>query len=300
VSHALAHIRNEAPPPELIGSVHVVDSESRLVDTLELSRLVLADPATLVKQIMDRRYVALSPWDDREKAVQLIQKFDLPSIPVVDERGVLLGVVTVDDVLDVAEEEATEDIQRQAAVAPLKAAYPQLGISALFLKRIPWVAGLMFVYMIASSIVSRFEETLAAQLVLASFIPLLMGSAGNVGSQAGTLTVRAIATGVLPRKLWMKAAAKETGVGASLAVTLGLLASLIAYVQAGPDVALVVGVAMAIVVIVANFFGLILPLILVSMGADPAVAASPFITSLTDITSLMIYFAVASSLLGVG
>jgi magnesium transporter len=127
-----------------------------------------------------------------------------------------------------------------------------------------------------------------------------MGSAGNVGSQAGTLTVRAIATGVLPRKLWMKAAAKETGVGASLAVTLGLLASLIAYVQAGPDVALVVGVAMAIVVIVANFFGLILPLILVSMGADPAVAASPFITSLTDITSLMIYFAVASSLLGVG
>jgi magnesium transporter len=264
------------------------------VDTLELSRFVLAEPGVPIRSIMDRSFVALSPFDDREKAVQTIQKFDLTAVPVVGEGGVLLGVVTVDDVLDILEEEMTEDFHKQAAVAPFRASYPHLGVWTLFRKRVPWVAVLVLVYFLASRVISGFEATLAAELVLASFIPLLMGSAGNVGAQAGTLMVRALGTETLPRRLWARAMAKEILVGTGLGLTLGILAGVMGYFQGGWNIAAVVAAAMLLIVVIANLFGFALPLLLDRLGADPAVAASSFITSLTDITSLIVYFTIAA------
>jgi magnesium transporter len=216
---------------------------------------------------------------------------------VVDEDGILLGIVTVDDVLDILEEETTEDFQKLAAVAPFRVSYVHLGVWTLLGKRLPWVGCLVFVYYIASGVVAEFEETLAAELVLASFIPLLMGSAGNVGAQAGTLMVRALATGGLPPAIWMKTMGKEILVGGALGIALGTLAAIIGYLQGGWNIALIVGAAMVVVVMIANLLGFALPLLLAKFGADPAVAASPFITSLTDITSLIVYFTIADRLL---
>jgi magnesium transporter len=299
VEHALHHIRSQQPAPEVITTIYVTDADFKLIDMLELPRFVLADPEARVEEIMDGSFVALSPEDDRETAVQAMLKYDAVALPVVDSAGKLVGVVTVDDVLDVAEEEATEDFQKQAAVAPLKAAYLETGIWQLFGKRIPWLAALVFVYLGASGVISAFEEALAAEIILASFIPLLMGSGGNVGAQSGTLTVRAIATGELRGGLWLRALTKELAVGALIGVTMGVLAAGIGHLRGGYEIAGVVAGAMLLIVIAANIFGVMLPLLLSKMGVDPAVAGSPLITSFTDVTSLLIYFGLATQLLGI-
>jgi magnesium transporter len=294
VEHALRHIRAQKPAPEVIATVYVTDADFKLLDMLELPRFVLADPETPVGEIMDGVFVALSPEDDRETAVQAMLKYDAVALPVADAQGRLVGVVTVDDVLDVAEEEATEDFQKQAAVAPLKASYLEVGVWPLFWKRIPWLAALVFVYLGASGVISAFEEALSAQIVLASFIPLLMGSGGNVGAQSGTLTVRAISTGELRGALWVRALIKELAVGAAIGCTMGVLAAAISHFRGGYEIAVVVASAMVLIVIVANIFGVMLPLILARIGVDPAVAGSPLITSFTDVTSLLIYFWLAT------
>ena len=298
VEHALHHIRSQKPAPEVITTIYVTDADFKLIDMLELPRFVLADPETRVEEIMDGSFVALSPHDDRETAVQAMLKYDAVALPVVEREGKLVGVVTVDDVLDVAEEEATEDFQKQAAVAPLKAAYLETGVWPLFQKRIPWLAALVFVYLGASGVISAFEEALAAEIVLASFIPLLMGSGGNVGAQSGTLAVRAIATGELRGGLWLRALSKELAVGALIGATMSLLAAGIGQIRGGYEIAIVVAGAMLLIVVAANIFGVMLPLLLNKIGVDPAVAGSPLITSFTDVTSLLIYFGLATQLLG--
>jgi magnesium transporter len=296
VEQALAHIRAMRKPPDVVATVYVTDSAQRLIDMLELARFVLAEPDQKVDQIMDGAYVSLSPNDDRETAVQMMLKYDAVALPVVDRNGVLLGVVSVDDVLDVAEEEATEDFQKQAAVAPLKVPYIEAGIWSLFRKRIPWLAALVFVYLGASGVISAFEDALSAQIVLVSFIPLLMGSGGNVGAQSATLAVRALATGELRGRLWPRAFAREIAVGTAIGVAMGLLAAGVGHIRGGYEIALVVAAAMLLIVIVANIFGILLPLLLARMGVDPAVAGNPLITSCTDVTSLLIYFGLATRL----
>jgi len=297
VERALRHIRSQGKSPQVIDVIYVIDEAWKLIDMLELACFVLADPASSVEQMMDRVFVTLSPHDDRERAVQMMLKYDAVALPVVDSEGVLLGVVTVDDVLDVAEEEATEDFQKSAAVTPLRVPYPEAGIWPLFLKRIPWLIGLVFVYIGASGFIAGYESILAAQIVLASFMPMLLGSAGNVGAQSGTLTVRALATGELRGVLWLRTLIKEAAVGIALGLTLAVFAGGLGYLRGGPGIGLVVAAAMVLIVTAANILGMVLPYALFKAGIDPAVASNPLITSLTDLTSLVIYFTIATGLL---
>jgi magnesium transporter len=299
VGEALQHLRTTGLDPEAVSTIYVTGRDGCLVDALALPRFVLADPGTPVRNIMDHVFVSITPSEDREAAMRLMQRHDLITLPVVDARGTLVGVVSVDDAMQVAEEEATEDIQRQAGIEPLRATYPDVAARSLFLKRLPWLAALIFVYLGASGVISAFEEALAAEIVLAAFIPLLMGSGGNVGAQSGTLIVRALAVGDLEGRQWVKALKKELAVGVVLGLALGVLAAAVAHVRGGFDIAIVVGASMLLIVVAANLTGTLLPVLLARIGVDPAVAGSPVITSVTDLTSLLIYLGLASRLLEV-
>jgi magnesium transporter len=299
VGEALQHLRTPGLDPEAVSTLYVTGRDGCLVDALALPRFVLADPGTPVRDIVDRVFVSITPSEDREAAMRLMQRHDLITLPVVDDRGTLIGVVAVDDAMQVAEEEATEDIQRQAGIEPLRATYPDVAVRSLFLKRLPWLAALIFVYLGASGVISAFEEALAAEIVLAAFIPLLMGSGGNVGAQSGTLIVRALAVGDLQSGQWVRALKKELLVGVVLGLALGVLAAAVAQVRGGGDVAIVVGASMLLIVVAANLTGTLLPVLLARAGIDPAVAGSPVITSVTDLTSLLIYLGIASRLLEV-
>ena len=242
--------------------------------------------------------MTLSPQDDREKAVRKMQKYDLLALPVVNENGILLGLVTTDDVLDVAEEEATEDIQKGAAVEPLKASYRDSTVWALYQKRIPWLVVLMFVNLAASGVIAVYQETLASALTLAFFIPLLMGCGGNTGSQSATLMVRALATEDFQGSQWLKAVMKEVAVGTTIGLTLGIGVGLIGYLEEDPVIGIAVGLAMGAIVLVSNLLGVLFPVFLTKLRIDPAVASSPMVTSTADVTSLFLYFSIATLVLG--
>ncbi len=297
VDEALAQVRAAGKDAAAVGTIYVTDDHGRLVDMLGLAQFVLAPPAAPVETIMDGIYVALAPTEDRELAVSLMRKYDVAALPIVDAEERMLGVVTVDDALGVAEEEATEDFQKQAGMTPLEEPYLAADAWTLVRKRIPWLAALIAVYVGASGIVSYFEGALAANLLLAAFIPMLMGTGGNVGAQAGTLAVRALATGQMDRAGWRRVLMKELAVGFAIAFVLGALTALIAGYRAGQEVGLVVTLSMVAIVVVANLFGAMLPMALASAGVDPAVAASPMITSFTDLASLTIYLSLAQQLL---
>lgn len=298
IEHSLSHIRTRGTGSETISVIYVTDEHWKLLDALELERFVLANPSDTVAHIMDHSYIALSAHEDREEAVRTMQKYDLFALPVVDDHGTLLGVVTADDVLDVAEEEATEDIQKGAAVEPLKIGYRESGIWALYQKRIPWLGVLMLVNLAASGVIVWFEEVLASTLALAFFIPLLMGSGGNTGAQAATLMVRALATKDVKASQWLNAVAKEIIVGGTLGVTMGIVVGLIGYWRGEFAIGLAVGSAMAAIVLVSNLLGVLFPVILTKLHVDPAVASSPMVTSTADVTSLMLYFSIATFILG--
>lgn len=221
-----------------------------------------------------------------------MQKYDLFALPVVDINGILLGIVTADDELDVAEEEATEDIQKGAAVEPLKTSYRESGIWMLYRKRIPWLMALILVNLTASSVIAVYEEMLASTLVLTSFIPMLMGSGGNTGAQADMLMVRSLAIEDLKASQWLNTAWKELAVRSTLGLTMEIGAGCIGYAWGGIVVGVGVGLAMVAVVVISNLLGVLLPVLLTKLDIDPAVASSPMVTSTTDVTSLVLYFSI--------
>ncbi|GJL57792.1 MAG: magnesium transporter MgtE [Nitrospirales bacterium] len=292
IQRALTHIRWKGRECETISTIYITDENGKLLDALEIQRFVLAEPLETVDRIMDQSFIALSAWDDREEAVRMMQKYDLFALPVLDITGILLGIVTADDVLDVAEEEATEDIQKGAAVEPLKTSYRETGIWMLYRKRIPWLMALILVNLTASSVIAVYEETLASALVLTFFIPILMGSGGNTGAQAAMLMVRALAIEDVKASQWLNTAWKELAVGSSLGLTMGIGAGCIGYAWGGIVVGVGVGLAMVAVVVVSNLLGVIFPVLLAKLGIDPAVASSPMVTSTTDVTSLILYFSI--------
>ncbi len=278
--------------------IYVTDHSWRLLDSLELRRFILADPGITVKDIMDYRFTAISPFADREEAVRLIQMYDLVAIPVIDSAGVLLGIVTVDDILDIAEEEVTEDFQKTAAVGPLKTSYAYASFWTLYSKRILWLMILILVNLVSSSIIANFEATLASTIALAFFIPLLIDSGGNAGAQSATLMVRAIATGDVKMTRWMATFLKEILVGISLGITMGLASSLLGLFRGGLEIGLVVGISMTAIVLVANLIGAMVPFVLTWFKLDPAVASSPLITTIVDAVGLLIYFTIANAIIG--
>jgi magnesium transporter len=296
---ALAHIRKFGRDSEIFNILYVTDASGKLVDIVRMRRLIMTEPAALIQEMLNYNCVSISAYDDREVAVEMIQRYDVNALPVVDSEGVLLGIVTVDDILDVAEEEATEDIQKGAAVAPLETRYSVASPAQLFRKRIGWLLVLIFVNLISASVISSYEAYVMEFITLALFMPLVIASGGNCGAQSATLMVRAIATGDLELSDWVMAVGKELLVGGLLGVAMAVIAGVVSQLYGGDShIAWIVGLSMIAIVFVANSFGALLPFVLSRLNVDPAAASSPLITSVMDVLGLLIYFSIAVVVLG--
>jgi magnesium transporter len=282
---------------ETLNVIYVTDSNWKLLDALELKRFIFNPPETIIEEIMDHTFVSLSAFEDREQAVHTMGRYDMSALPVVDSEGVLLGVVTFDDVMDVAEEEATEDFHKGAAVTPLKNSYYETGVKELYRKRIGWLLALVFVNLVSLELLAAYQEILASTIALTFFIPLLIGSGGNAGAQSATLMVRALGTGDIEPNQWLMTLLKELSVGAGLGLTMGLAAATLGIIRGGMEIAIIVCISMITIIMVANIIGVMMPFILTKMNLDPAVASNPLITSITDATGLSIYLAISTWIL---
>ena len=298
VAEAINHIRRQGTDSETIAMVYITDDKGRLVDDLRLRKLIIADPATRVADLLDGQFVALSSRQDREEAVRMFKKYDLYAMPVVDADGVLLGIVTVDDILDVAEEESTEDFHKLGTVNPLDMSLREATLGVLFRKRIGWLLGLVAVNVVAGLGIALFESTILAVVALVFFLPLLVGSGGNAGAQSSTLVVRAMATGEIGRGDWWRLFRKEILVSASIGVSMALATFLLGLWRGGARVGLIVSISMIAVVITSSLMGLLLPMLLNKVKLDPATASAPLVTSLADIVGVLIYFSIARAMLG--
>jgi len=303
IQQAIDHIRQIGKTSETINVVYVTDTQWVLLDALDLSVLILAKPDDRIADVMDEQYVSIQASEDREVAVELLKKYDKIVLPVTDSNGVLLGIVTVDDLLDVAEEAATEDFQKLGGVAALDTSYLSADIWTLFKKRSGWLAVLFLGQMLTASAMERFESELGTLLALAIFIPLIISSGGNSGSQATSLIIRAMALGEITLADWWKVMRREIIVGLTLGVFLALIGlarvlswdffGLYDYGGSGVLIGLTVAVALVGVVSWGSLVGSMLPFVLRRLGLDPATSSAPFVATLVDVTGLLIYFSAA-------
>lgn len=297
IGHALDHIRARGREDETSSTVFVVDEGWRLLDDLPLQRLMLAAADRRVSDLMDEQYVSLDPNTDREEAVLLMRRYYRVALPVVDPGGVLIGIVTVDDVMGVAEEEATEDFYRASAIAPARDGYWESSTALLYRRRIGWLAGLVLVNLLSSGVIAAYEEMLLSYVALAFFIPLLIDTGGNAGSQSATIIIRAISLGEVRADQWWRAFLKEVAVGLLIGGTLGLLGLVLGIFRGGFAIGLVVMITMIVMLLLTNLLGVVLPFLLLRFGRDPAVASGPLVTSVADAIGLLVYFWVASLVL---
>ena len=302
VSRALQHIRELGSQKETVDVVFVVDEQWHLQDDMPLHKLVLAQPEERVEEIMDGRFVCVEATAEADEALRLMQRYDRIALPVIDSSGVLVGIVTVDDVLDFAERAATEDIQRIGGSAPLHVRYWEASVSLLYRARIGWLAALVLVNLISSGIIAIYEDVLASVVALAFFIPLIIDTGGNAGSQSATTMIRALSTGEVRRGEWLRVAGKETLLGLTVGPSLGALGFLLGWFRGGAELGLELGlivmVTMIVMLLITNLMGVLLPFLLIRLRLDPAVASGPLITSIADAAGLLVYFSVASLVLG--
>jgi magnesium transporter len=294
---ALVHVRVKGMDSETINVIYVTDARWKLIGVLGLRRLILAAPSERIGEIMGESVVRISAFEDREKAVQLIQRYDITALPVVDANDILLGIVTIDDLFDVAEEEVTEDFQKSAAVNPLKTSYRESSVLSLYGKRVTWLASLLGISVVTTGIIASQADTLDSAIALAFFIPLLIGTGGNTGNQSATLMIRALATGDIREGQWLGALLREFGIGMLLGVSMGLASWLLGFFKGDARIALIVSLTMITIVIASSVLGVILPVILQRLRIDPAVASNPLIASVMDILGLLIYFSIAQAVL---
>jgi magnesium transporter len=297
LKHALDHIRKYGKNSETINRVYIIDKDGKLLDDILLRNIIIADENERVSSLMDYNAISLSAYVDQEEAVRMMEKYDLMALPVVDSQGVLVGIVTFDDVLDISEEEATEDFQRIGGMNPVEQTYLSAGIGKLWVKRIPWLIALLFGNFFTVGALSYYHDIFDPVIMslLMIFQPMLIGTAGNSGTQSSTLVIRSIVTDGLEFSLWWRVMLKELSVGLLLGLALGGIAYLRGYYQGSDDykLAIVVSSSMFIMVIWANIIGGILPLILSKFNLDPAVISSPFMATLIDFTGIIIYFTIA-------
>jgi magnesium transporter len=299
VDQALRHIRAHGIDSETINRIYVIDDDWHLLDDVSLRRIILADPSRRVADIMDHSYASVSAFADREETINLIRKYDLVAIPVVDSGGVLVGIVTVDDVLDVAVEQATEDFHRVGSVDPFRISLREASVGFLYQRRIGWLLALVFVNIFSGASIAAFEDTIAANTTLVFFLPMLIGSAGNAGSQSATLVIRAMAVGDVHASDWLRLLGREFGVANALGASMAVAVALVAFYHGGPQVMIVVAATMACVVVAGSLVGLSLPFVLQRFRLDPATASAPLVTSVADISGVLIYFSIAHWVLGV-
>lgn len=297
VARALDHIRHEANRGETVSFVFVTDDRGRLLDAVELKDFILARQDAKVETLMDEEYYSVQASADREEAVRVIQRYDINTLAVTDKSGVLLGIVTVDDIMDVAEQETTEDFQKLGGAGALNMSLRDASSSLLYKKRIGWLLILVFMNLFGGAAIAHFEDTIAAMIVLVFFLPLIVDSGGNAGSQSATLMVRALATGDVQMRDWFRLWGKELGVALALGLTMGLAVSLIGYYRGGYEIALVTSLAMVCVVTFGSMVGMLLPFLLTRFKLDPATASAPLITSIADLGGILIYFTIATFIL---
>lgn len=300
VKEAIAAIRSDGEESESIYTCYVTDDRRVLEGVVTLRELLLARDEQKVEELMSTDIITALTTEDQEEAVQRIMKYDFISLPVVDQEGRLVGIATVDDVMDVMEEEATEDIEKMAAILPSDKSYFQTGVVETWKHRIPWLLLLMVSATFTGTILGIFEGALAANAALTLFIPMLMDTAGNSGSQSSVTVIRAMSLGDVAFRDILRVLWKELRVAILCAITLGItvFVKVLLLDRKGTMVALVVALSIFVTIIIAKLVGCTLPMLAKRLGFDPAVMASPFITTVVDALSLLVYFAVATQLLG--
>ena len=300
---ALEHIRKTGRGKETVNVVYIVDAKGRLVEDIRLSSLVLADPETKVLDIQDPPMVKILATDDREEVLKAFERYDRLALPVTDADGHMLGIITVDDILDVAEQEATEDIQKLGGQEALDAPYLNVGVWSMVRKRAGWLSALFLGEMLTATAMTYFEGEIARAVVLALFVPLIISSGGNSGSQATSLIIRSLALRELRLRDWFHVFRRELISGLCLGALLGAIGFIrivlwekVHFTDYGKHymlVAFTVWAALLGVVTFGTLAGSMLPFILRRLGFDPATSSAPFVATLVDVTGLCIYFTVA-------
>jgi len=299
VSEALEKIRRVAPNRETIYTCYVTDATRYLEGILSLRDLVIASPEQKLETIMRKKIISVSTLDDKEYVADLIKKYDLIAIPVTDTENRLVGIITVDDIVDVIEDESTEDIHKMASIGEIDVDLQEASPMFLTKKRLPWLLILVFVNIFSGLGIALFEETLQTVIALVFFLPLLIDSAGNAGSQSATLIVRALALGEIKIDDWLELLKKELVVSLALGLSMAAAVSAVGFVRGGLDLAIVTSLSMAAVVLVGSTIGLCLPFLLSKFQLDPATASGPLVTSIADIAGVIIYFSIASWYYGI-
>lgn len=297
LARALEHVRAQSEQGDGVNTIYITDYRGRLLGTIGLKRLVLEPPSEQVASLVSGPPVSILASEDRTEAARAIQHYDITALPVVDRHGIMLGVVTVDDVMDVVEEEATEDFHRIGGMGAVGLSLNEATLGLLYRKRIGWLVMLVFMNILSGLGIAYFEATIEAVIALVFFLPLIIGSGGNAGSQSATLMVRALATGDVMARDWLRLWGKELGVSVALGVTMGAAVYGIGLWRGGTEVAIAVALAMVLVVTFGSMVGMLLPMLLNRFGFDPATASAPLITSIADICGILIYFSIASAVL---
>ena len=291
-------LRRASPDAETIYYLYVVDGSDRLAGVLSLRDLIVSQPARRVRDVMNADVVRVRTETDQEDVARLMADYDFPVLPVVDTAGRLVGIVTVDDVLDVLEEEATEDIHRLGA-APIDVDYVHANPWLLFRKRASWLVLLVVSMTLTFNVIAHYEAIIEEVVILAAVIPLLIGTGGNVGAQVATLVVRALATRELELRDYLKVLAKEVGTGMLLGAAFGLFMALYVLIfRAEPRIAAALGITMVLISFTANLVGASLPFLFRRLRIDPALTSSPGITTVMDVVGLLIYFRVVIWIVG--
>jgi magnesium transporter len=302
VQHVLDFIRTYGKDSETLNAIYVTDGHGKLIDDIRMRQVLLASPTATVHELMDHNFVWLRATHSKREAVGLFRKYDRTALPVVADNGTLLGIVTIDDVLDIAEQEATREIQQLGGSEALDEPYLSTPLHVMIKKRAVWLVVLFLGELLTATAIGFFEGEIERAVVLAMFIPLIISSGGNSGSQAATLMVRALALGELRLSQWPRVLRREIVSGLMLGITLGLIGfSRIALWSAFTNlygehwllVAATVGISLVGVVLWGSLAGAMLPIILRRVGLDPATSSAPFVATMVDVTGLIIYFTVA-------
>lgn len=302
VKEVLDHIREVGKASETIDVIYVVNEKGEFVDDIRIREILLATPETLIGDIIDYRFITLSVNDDQEVANEVFKMNNRVALPVIDDKNILLGIVTIDDVLWVASEEFSEDIQKIGGTEALDEPYLEMPILKLFKKRVVWLIVLFLGEMLTATAMGYFEDEIAKAVVLATFIPLIISSGGNTGSQASTLIIQAMALGEITITDWWRVMRREILSGVLLGSVLGLIGFIRlevwnrifhTYGEHGTKIGLAVGSSLLCVVLWGTVTGSMLPILLKKVGADPATSSAPFVATLVDVTGLVIYFSMA-------
>ncbi len=299
VNDAIERIRKKGVDSETINICYVVTKQKVLVGTVALRYLLIMKPDEVIGEIMNTNVISINTMTDQEEAARLFQKYGFTAMPVVDNESRMVGIITIDDVVDILEEEATEDIEKMAAIVPSDKPYPKVGIFETYKNRIPWLLFLMVSATFTGAIITGFEDALSAYVVLTAYIPMLMDTGGNAGGQASVSIIRALSLkeiefGDLFKIIW-----KEIRVAFLCGLTLSAanFLKLLFFDKIAITVAAVICITLLIVVTIAKLVGCCLPMLAAKIGFDPAVMASPFITTIVDALSLLVYFNIATNML---